>query len=116
MYITYRKIDNLQEYIGKYLQIETGRICRFIKIEEIKQDNKEIDIWGKGFSIVFNIANPLVIDTIEFNMSTKSMCTTYFCNDFEEKIENDIITDTTYQNMLNNVILYIQKDNKKANE
>lgn len=116
MYITYRKIDNLQEYIGKYLQIETRRICRFIKIEEIKQDNKEIDIWGKGFSIVFNSANPLVIDTIEFNMSTKSMCTTYFCNDFEEKIENDIITDTTYQNMLNNVMLYIQKDNKKANE
>lgn len=116
MYITYRKIDNLQEYIGKYLQIETGRICRFIKIEEIKQDNKEIDIWGKGFSITFNITNPLIIDTIEFNMSTKSMCTTYFCNDFEDKIENDIITDTTYQNMLNNVILYIQKDSKKENE
>ena len=116
MYITYRKIDNLQEYIGKYLQIKTERICRFIKIEEIKQDNKEIDIWGNGFSITFNIANPLIIDTIEFNMSTKSMCTTYFCNDFEDKIENDIITDTTYQNMLNNVILYIQKDSKKENE
>lgn len=115
MYITYRKIDNLQEYIGKYLQIETGRICRFIKIEEIQQDIREINIWGKGFSIVFNAGSSLVIDTIEFNMG-KSMCTTYFCNDFEEKIENDIITYTTYQNMLNNVILYIQKDSKKANE
>ena len=113
MYTTYRKIDNLQEYIGKYLQVETGRISRFIKIEEIQQDNKEINIWGKGFSIVFNEAKPLVIDTIEFNMSAKSMCTTYFCNDFEEKIENDIITSMTYQNMLNNVISYIQKDNKE---
>lgn len=110
MYTTYRKIDNLQEYIGKYLQVETGRISRFIKIEEILQDNKEINIWGKGFSIIFNRVNPLVVDTIEFNMSTKSMCTTYFCNDFEEKIENDIITVMTYQNMLNNVISYIQKD------
>lgn len=113
MYITYRKIDNLQEYIGKYLQVETGRISRFIKIEEIKQDNKEIDIWGKGFSIMFSVDNPLVVDTIEFNMSTKSMCTTYFCNDFEEKIENDIITNMTYQNMLNNVISHIQKENKE---
>ena len=113
MYITYRKIDNLQEYIGKYLQVETGRISRFIKIEEIKQDNKEIDIWGKGFSIMISIDNPLVVDTIEFNMSTKSMCTTYFCNDFKEKIKNDIITDMTYQNMLNNVISYIQKENKE---
>lgn len=110
MYTTYRKIDNLQEYIGKYLQVETGRISRFIKIEEILQDNKEINIWGKGFSIIFNRVNPLVVDTIEFNMNTKSMCTTYFCNDFEEKIENDIITVMTYQNMLNNVISYIQKD------
>lgn len=113
MYTTYRKIDNLQEYIGKYLQVETGRISRFIKIEEIQQDKKEINIWGKGFSIIFNRVNSLVVDTIEFNMSTKSMCTTYFCNDFEEKIENDIITVMTYQNMLNNVISYIQKDNKE---
>lgn len=113
MYTTYRKIDNLQEYIGKYLQVETGRISRFIKIEEILQDNKEINIWGKGFSIIFNRVNPLVVDTIEFNMSTKSMCTTYFCNDFEEKIENDIITVITYQNMLNNIISYIQKDTKE---
>lgn len=113
MYTTYRKIDNLQEYIGKYLQVVTGRISRFIKIEEIQQDNKEINIWGKGFSIIFNRVNPLVIDTIEFNMSTKLMCTTYFCNDFEEKIENEIITELTYQNMLNNVILYIQKDTKE---